>query len=80
MKLYAHKEMCRPIIEALLPALPKLDEMIDELIAKNPEDQEIQKLPMLVAMPGIKNFAALEPIWKNSTNQFEISLNLEKHL
>lgn len=75
LKLYVDKEMCRPVIEALLPALPKLDEMIAKLIAENPDDQMIQMLPMLVGMLGIQNFAALEPIWNNNTDEFEIALN-----
>lgn len=76
LKLYADKEMCRPVIEALLPALPKLDELIEKLIVANPDDQMIQMLPMLVSLLGIENFAALEPIWNNNTDEFEISLNL----
>ena len=76
LKLYVDKEMCSPIIEALLPALPKLDEMIAKLIAENPDDQSIQMLPMFLAMLQIKNFADLEPIWNNNTDEFEISLNL----
>ena len=76
LKLYVDKEMCSPIIEALLPALPKLDEMIAKLIAENPDDQSIQMLPMFLAMLQIKNFADLAPIWNNNTDEFEISLNL----
>ncbi len=75
LKLAADKEMCRPVIEALLPALPKLDEKIAQLIADNPEDQMIQMLPMLYGMLGIENLASLDPIWNNNTDQFEISLN-----
>lgn len=75
LKLYVDKGMCRPVIEALLPALPKLDEMIAKLIAENPDDQMIQMLPMLVGMLGIQNFAALEPIWNDNTDEFEIALN-----
>ncbi len=77
LKLSADKEMCRPVIEALLPALPKLDEALAKLVAENPEDEMIQMLPMLKGMLGIKNFADLDSIWKNNTNQFEISLNFE---
>lgn len=75
LKLYVDKEMCHPIIEALLPALPKLDEMIAKLIDENPDDQMIQMLPMLVGMLGIQSFAALEPIWNDNTDEFEIALN-----
>ncbi len=80
LKLYADKEMCRPVIEALLPALPKLDEALAKLVAETPEDDPnydmIQYLPMMVySMLGVENFAALDSIWKNNTNEFEISLN-----
>ena len=76
LKLYVDKEMCGPVIEALLPALPKLDEAIAKLIAANPDDQNIQMLPMFLRMLGIQNFAALESIWYDNTDEFEISLNL----
>ncbi len=76
LKLYADKEMCRPVVEALLPALPKLDTMIAEL-AKS-EDPMMQMLPMMLPiMLGIENLAALEPIWNDNTKEFEVSLNFE---
>ena len=77
LKLYADKEMCRPVIEALLPALPKLDELIEKLVAENPEDEMIQMLPALKYMLGIESFAALDSIWETNTNEFEVSLNFE---
>ena len=74
LKLYADKEMCRPVIEALLPALPKLDEKIAELA--NSEDPMMQTLPtMLPTMLGVENLASLKTIWENNTDQFEISLH-----
>lgn len=77
LKLYVDKEMCGPVIEALLPALPKLDEAIADLIADNPDDQNIQMLPMFIGMFQIGGkFANLESIWNNNTEEFEISLNL----
>ncbi len=76
LKLYADKEMCAPVVEALLPALPKLDELIAGLA--NSEDPMMQMLPMMLPMMlGIDNLAALDPIWKTNTNEFEISLNFE---
>ncbi len=76
LKLSADKEMCRPVIEALLPALPKLDELIAGLA--NSEDPMMQMLPMILpSMLGVENLAQLDSIWKNNTNQFEISLNFE---
>ncbi len=77
LKLYADKEMCRPVVEALLPALPKLDELIAGLA--NSEDPMMQMLPMLLpTMLRIDNLAALEPIWNDNTKEFEVSLNFEK--
>lgn len=77
LKLYADKEMCAPVIEALLPALPKLDEKIAELA--NSDDPMMQMLPMLLpSMLGVENLAALKTIWESNTDQFEISLNFEK--
>ncbi len=74
LKLAADKEMCAPVIEALLPALPKLDEKIAELA--NSEDPMMQMLPMLLpSMLGVENLAALKTIWESNTDQFEISLN-----
>lgn len=75
LKLSADRELCRPVIEALLPALPKIDEKIAQLIADNPDDPMIQLLPLLYGMLGIENLASLDTIWKNNTDQFEISLN-----
>ncbi len=77
LKLYADKEMCRPVVEALLPALPKLDEMIAGLA--NSEDPMMQMLPMILpGMLGVENLAQLKTIWNDNTNEFEISLNFEK--
>ncbi len=76
LKLYADKELCAPVIEALLPALPKLDEAIAKLVAENPDDEMIQMLPMLFYMLGIENFAALGPVWNSNTADFEIALHL----
>lgn len=76
LKLYADKELCAPVIEALLPALPKLDKVIAKLVAENPDDEMIQMLPMLFFMLGIENFAALEPVWNSNTADFEIALHL----
>ncbi len=76
LKLSADKEMCGPVIEALLPALPKLDELIAGLA--NSEDPMMQMLPMILpSMLGVENLTQLDSIWKNNTNQFEISLNFE---
>lgn len=78
LKLYADKEMCTPVVEALLPALPKLDEMIKEL-ASNSDNFMMQMLPeMLPLLLAIENLASLDPIWKENTKNFEVQLNFEK--
>ena len=78
LELYADKQMCRPIVEALLPALPKLDELIQNL-ATTSDNVMLQMLPyMLPSLLAIDNLAALGPIWKENTKDFEVSLNFEK--
>ncbi len=77
LKLYADKEMCAPVVEALLPALPILDKALAEFAASS-DDFLIQYLPsLLYGMLGIDNLAALDSIWKTNTKEFEISLNFE---
>lgn len=79
VKLYADKEMCAPVIEALLPALPELDKALAQLVADNPDDFMIQMLPGMVAgMLGVEKLADLATIWENNTKEFEVSLNFEK--
>ncbi len=77
LKLSADKEMCRPVIEALLPALPELDKALAELAASS-DDFMIQYLPMMLyGMLGVENLAQLKTIWETNTNEFEVSLNFE---
>ncbi len=77
LKLSADKEMCRPVIEALLPALPELDKALAEFAASS-DDFMIQYLPMMLyGMLGVENLAQLKTIWETNTNEFEISLNFE---
>ncbi len=77
LKLSADKEMCRPVIEALLPALPELDKALAEFAASS-DDFMIQMLPQIVyGMLGVENLAQLKTIWETNTNEFEISLNFE---
>ncbi len=77
LKLYADKEMCAPVIEALLPALPELDKALTDFAASS-DDWMMQMLPQMVySMLGVESLKQLETIWNENTNEFEVSLNFE---
>lgn len=75
LKIYIDKEMAAPFVTALLPALPKIDEMIAQMKKENPEDETVQMIGMLLGMLQIENFAGFETIWKENTDAFGIALN-----
>lgn len=77
LKIYVDKEMAAPFINALLPALPVLDQKIAELIATDPDNGFM--IQMLFGMLGIDNFAELADIWNSNTDQFEIALNFDRN-
>ena len=69
------KALCAPIVEALLPALPTLDTLLDQLVqAGNETAQTIKSvLPIL----GLEKPSDLANLWK-ATTEFEIALNFIK--
>lgn len=75
LKVYIDKEMAAPFVTALLPALPKIDEMIAQMKEQNPDDETVQMIDMLLMMLQIENFAGFETIWKENTKDFGIALN-----
>lgn len=75
LKVYIDKEMAAPFVTALLPALPKIDEMIAQMKEQNPDDETVQMIDMLLMMLRIENFAGFETIWKENTKDFGIALN-----
>ena len=81
LELYADKEMCDPIINAFLPALPKLDELLAG-IADNPDISAEEKAQLAAIMQLMKAFGLEKPsdfvpLWQN-TQTFRISINLVK--
>ena len=81
LELYADKEMCDPIINAFLPALPKLDELLAGM-ATNPDISAEEKAQLAAIMQLMKAFGLEKPsdfvpLWQN-TQTFRISINLVK--
>ena len=81
LELYADKEMCDPIINAFLPALPKLDELLAGM-ADNPDISAEEKAQLAAIMQLMKAFGLEKPsdfvpLWQN-TQTFRISINLVK--
>ena len=75
LKLFVDKQMVTPFMEALLPALPKLDEMLAPILAD--ETNETGALiKMAFGMLGIEKLADIQTIWNTNTADFELSINL----
>ena len=79
LKIYVDKALCSPIVEALLPALPTLDKMLEELAkSEDPDDQKtVQTIQLVMATLGLKKPSDLALVW-NATTEFEIALNFTK--
>ncbi len=79
LKIYVDKALCDPIVEALLPALPTLDAVLEELAkSEDPGDQEtVQMINLVMAMLGLEKPSDLSLVWK-ATSEFEIALNFTK--
>lgn len=75
LKLYVDKQMVTPFMEALLPALPKLDEMLAPILA-DPENETGALIQMAFGMLGIEKLADIQTIWNTNTADFELSINL----
>lgn len=77
--IYVDKEMCDKVITPLLPLLPLLDKVVEEL-AKSDDPEVLQKLATVKAvfeLLGISKPSDFENIW-NSTTEFKIELNFQK--
>jgi len=75
LKLYADKRMAAPFMAALLPALPKLDELLAPILAD--ETNETGNLiKMVFGMLGIEKLADIKTIWETNTADFELAINL----
>ncbi len=79
LKIYADKELCAPVIEALLPALPVVDAIFEQLAqSTDKEDKETYAmLQMLMRMIGIEKPSDISLLW-NATTEFEIAINFTK--
>lgn len=75
LKLFVDKQMAAPFIEALLPALPELDEMLAPILS-DPENENAALIQMVFSMLGIEKLADIQTIWNTNTADFELSINL----
>ncbi len=81
LELYADKEMCDPVVNAFLPALPNLDKVLAEM-ESNPDLSAEEKAELLVLKQvmkalGFEKPSDFVPLWQN-TRTFRISINLVK--
>lgn len=81
LELYADKEMCDPVVNAFLPALPNLDKVLAEM-ESNPdpsaeEKAELLALKQVMKALGFEKPSDFVPLWQN-TRTFRISINLVK--
>lgn len=77
--LYVDKEMCDKFITPLLPLLPVLDQLLQEL-ATSGDPETLQKLATIKAvfeLVGISKPSDFEAIWK-ATTEFKLELNFQK--
>ncbi len=79
LKIYVDKDLCAPVIEALLPALPVVDALFEQLAqSTDKKDKETYAmLQMLMRMIGIEKPSDLSLLW-NATTEFEIAINFTK--
>lgn len=75
LKVYVDKELAAPIIELLLPTLPTLQQMYE-----NMPDSDTKSMisMMLFMMNGATSFNDIATIWNENTKDFGISLNFTK--
>lgn len=81
LELYADKEMCDPVVNAFLPALPNLDKILADM-ESNPdlsaeEKAELLALKQVMKALGFEKPSDFAPLWQN-TQTFRISINLVK--
>ena len=79
LSLYVDKELCGPVVEALLPVLMKLDSVLEEM-EKNPdltedEKAELQMLKEVLQAFGMEKPSDFAALWQN-TDAFSIAVNL----
>ena len=75
LKIYADKALCDPIVEALLPALPTLDTILERLVQE--ENETAGTIKAVLAMLNLEKPSDIATLWK-ATTEFEIALNFTK--
>ena len=77
LKLYVDKDLCDPMVTALIPALSVLDTLLEQLSqSEDSEDQKIvTKIKLIMGILGLEKPSDLGSLWK-ATMEFEIALNL----
>lgn len=78
MKVYVDKAMAAPFIEALLPALPALQEQINAIFADPAQAETAFMIRMVFGLLNISDLNDIVTVWKDNTDEFEIALNLIK--
>lgn len=77
LKIYVDKAMVDPFMKLLLPALDKLQEDVDKIMA-DPESETAVMINMLYFMLGIENLGDIKTAWNENTKEFEIAIILTK--
>ena len=79
LKIYVDKELCAPVIDALLPVLPTLDAVLEQLAqSHDPEDiKTLQTIKEIMDQIGLQKPSDLDLVWK-ATTEFEIAYNFAK--
>ena len=77
LKVYVDKDLCDPMVTALIPALSVLDTLFGQLSQSNdPEDQKtVAKIKLIMDILGLEKPSDLGTLWK-ATTEFEFALNL----
>lgn len=77
LKIYVDKAMVDPFMKLLLPALDKLQEDVDKIMA-DPESETAGMIGMLLVMLGIEKLDDIKTAWNENTKEFEIAIILTK--
>ena len=75
LRIYVDKALCDPIVKALLPALPKIDVLLEQLVQA--ENETARKIKGVMGFLGLEKPSDLVTLW-NATTEFEIALNFTK--
>ena len=77
LSLTVDKEMAAPVIELLLPTLPMLQKMYENMQKNDPDTAGMISM-LLFMMNGAQSFEDIATIWKENTKEFGINLNFTK--